>query len=389
MVRLVFFRRLHTFKPFDVVILRSLAKPNEKFHLSQPLEPGLTVKTGNGPIPHEDIIGRPFRSLISSNTSSGPSQHKYIVVKPSLEEYVVNRRREAQPIYSLDASLIVELSGICVDYPLLKQGQSTSSRALSKWKQLDPKDPYESFLHTKQLSRNQNLPKDVITVEPPQQFLECGTGHGSLTLNILKEIHSGNAFYDGENDSTRGAILHSLDKNEKHMKIGLRNVKHYNHGLYWPDVEFHLVDGAPQDWLQTDVANYYRHEVGRAKDNGPFLNGVFLDMPSPELQLHLLSEALLVDSPIVVFVPSIMQIWDCLSMVKKKGIRLTLVKVYELMAGSGGGGLREWDLRKVSVRETGQDGIVVRPKVGVRTVGGGFIGVFRKLPEDSIVKTWD
>lgn len=166
-------------------------------------------------------------------------------------------------------------------------------------------------------------------------------------------------------------------------------MKHYNHGMYWPDVEFHLVDGAPQDWLQTDVANYYRHEVGRAKDNGPFLNGVFLDMPSPELQLHLLSEALLVDSPIVVFVPSIMQIWDCLSMVKKKGIRLTLVKVYELMAGSGGGGLREWDLRKVSVRETGQDGIVVRPKVGVRTVGGGFIGVFRKLPEDSIVKTWD
>lgn len=389
MVRLSLIRGLHTFKPFDVVIVRSLAKPNEKFHLSQPLQPGLSIKTGNGPILHEEIIGKPFRSLISSATSSGPSLHKYFVVKPSLEEYVVNRRREAQPIYSLDASLIVELSGISVDYPVLERTQRKSSREVSKWKQLDLEDPYESFLHGKQLERNQSLPQNVSTAEPPRQFLECGTGHGSLTLNILKEIHSGSAYYDGENDFTRGAILHSLDKNEKHMKIGVKNVKHYNHGMYWPDVEFHLIEGGPQDWLQTDVARYYRQEIGRAEGNKPFLSGVFLDMPSPELQLDQLSDALLVDSPIMVFVPSIMQIWDCLSLVKKQGIRLTLVKVYELMTGSGGGGMREWDMRKVSVRETGQDGMVVRPKVGVRTVGGGFIGVFKKLPEDSIVKTWD
>lgn len=389
MVRSIFVRTVHTFRPFDLAILRSLAKPNEKFHLSQPLQPGLTVKTGTGPIPHEDIIGKPFRSLISSPTGSGPSPHKYITVKPTLEEYVVNRRREAQPIYSLDASLIVELSGICVDYPLLKESETTALRAPSRWKLLNLEDPYDQFLHNEQLRRNQCLPKHLMTVEPPQQFLECGTGHGSLTLNILKEIHSGNAFYDGQNDNSRGTILHSLDRNEKHMKIGVKNVKHYNRGIYWPDVEFHLVDGGPREWLETDEAHYYRHDVGRAPKDDPFLSGIFLDMPSPELQLEELSAALLVDSPLVVFVPSVMQVWDCLSLAKKQGIRLTLTKVYELMAGSGGGGMREWDLRKVSIRETGQDGIVVRPKVGVRTVGGGFIGVFKKLPEDAIVKTWD
>lgn len=372
-----------TFQRFDVAIVRSLAKPNEQFHLSQPLQSGLVVKTRNGPILHDDIIGKPYRSLVEAGAS------KYIVVKPTLEEYVVNRRREAQPIYALDASLMVELSGICVDYPKLQR--SSESRFLQppvKLKKLKPVDPYDSFLIDDLQVRKGLLPSNVTLAEPPKQFLECGTGHGSLTLNILKEIHSGNALYDGENDLTRGSILHSLDKNEKHIKVGMKNVKQYMRGMYWPDVEFHLTDGGPNTWLQSDVATYYRSELGRALDNGSFLSGVFLDMPSPELHLERLSEALIVDCPIVVFVPSIMQIWDCLSHIKTQGIKLTLTKVCELMSGSGGG-MREWDLRRVSVRETGQQGVVMRPKVGVRVVGGGFLGVFRKLPDDSVVKTWD
>lgn len=379
------FRRFqHTFQRFDVAFVRSLAKPNEQFHMSQPLQPGLSVRTGNGPIQHDDIIGRPYRSLVEVGAS------KYIVVKPTLEEYVVNRRREAQPIYALDAGLMVELSGICVDYPVLGVCDEPGTlQPPTRLKKLNVEEPYDLSL-VEGLQRRKSFSKHgLVATEPPKQFLECGTGHGSLTLNILKEIHAGNAFYDGENDLTRGTVLHSLDRNEKHIKTGVKNVKHYQRGMYWPDVEFHLTDGGPSEWLQSETANYYRCQLGRAPASGPFLSGVFLDMPSPELHLSSLADALMVDCPIVVFVPSIMQLWDCLSHVKTQGVKLTLTKVCELMAGSGGGGMREWDLRRVSVRETGQQGVVMRPKVGSRVVGGGFIGVFRKLPADSIVKTWE
>ncbi|QLL33494.1 hypothetical protein HG536_0E04050 [Torulaspora globosa] len=373
----------HTFQRFDVAIVRSLAKPNEQFHLSQPLQPGLAVKTGNGPILHDDIIGKPYRSLLEAGAS------KYIVTKPTLEEYVVNRRREAQPIYALDAGMMVELSGICVDYPQLRVSeQARALRPPATLKLLNADDPYDLALIRRLQERKGALQANLTATRPPKQFLECGTGHGSLTLNILKEIHGGNAFYDGENDLTRGSILHSLDRSEKHIKVGVRNVKHYMRGMYWPDVEFHLTDRGPSEWLQSEISSYYRCQLGQARENEPFLSGAFLDMPSPELHLSVLSDALTVDSPIVVFVPSIMQLWDCLSHIKTHGVRLTLTKVCELMAGSGGG-MREWDLRRVSVRETGQHGVVMRPKVGARIVGGGFIGVFRKLPNDSIVKKWD
>lgn len=368
------------FKSFDIVFARSLSRPNDKFHLSKPLQHGFKLNTGNGIIAHDDIIGKNYRSLLASS-----SDHKYILTKPTMEEYIVNRRREAQPIYSLDAGLIVQLSDILVDHPRIARDSGTEVLTPSfRYKSLNLKDAYDAFLDGKQqeLQYERNTTR---MLNPPKQFLECGTGHGSLTLNILKAVHGANSYYDGFNDLTRGVILHSIDKTVKHLDLGIENVKHYEHGIFWPDVEFHLSDG-PSAWLSTDVSKYYCEQLGRSEKQ--FLDGAFLDMPSPELQLAKLSEALHVDCPLIVFVPSITQIWDCLSFVKKNGLKLTLTKVYELMPGSGGGGMREWDVRRSVIRETGLDGIVMRPKVGSRVVGGGFVGVFKKLPTDSISKIW-
>ncbi|QLG70568.1 hypothetical protein HG535_0A05090 [Zygotorulaspora mrakii] len=373
------------FEKFDIVLARSLSKPGHIFHLSKPLQSSLQLNCGNGTIAHDDIIGKNYRSLVVSS-----NDHKYIIVKPTLEEYIVNRRREAQPIYSLDAALIVQLSDILVHHPQIKQTGSNwcgleSLQAPSRYKRLNLGDPFDNFLNDK-LQQNGSSVHSISLVERPKQFLECGTGHGSLTLNILKAVHGANCYYDGVNDLTRGAILHSLDKNAKHLNVGMQNVKHYEKGILWPDVEFHLTN-SPNDWLEGEDAKYYRERLAQSANR--FLSGVFLDMPSPELQLSKLSEALYLDCPLIVFVPSITQIWDCLSFVKTNGVKLTLTKTYELTPGSGGGGMREWDLRRSLIRESGAEGIVMRPKVGTRVVGGGFVGVFRKLPNDAIVKTWD
>lgn len=417
-ISIPFKRFQHTIKQHDVIIARSLSKPDEKFYLSQPLEPGKVINTGNGYIPHEMIIGKPCRTLVEPlpmakkknelRDAVSPKPAKYILCRPTMEEYVINRKREAQPIYPLDAGLIVQLADITVDLPemcedqqngdavnwnkYLQEGLKQTDRECSEvWrgKSLDMEDPYDKYVNARQEKfKKMNVGgKKIITKEAPQQFLECGTGHGSLTLNIVRAIHSGNAYYDGEDDRSRGAILHSLDKKLKHLKVGMGNLKHFARGMYWPDVEFHLCENGLSEWLDGECASYYREVVGRGSPNG-FLSGVFLDLPSPELHLSKLAQDLGVDCPIIVFVPSVMQIWDCLSKVKNEGIKLTLTKTYELMPGSGGGGMREWNLRKAIIRETGLEGMVVRPKVGVRVVGGGFIGVFKKLPNSSVVKEW-
>ena len=130
------------------------------------------------------------------------------------------------------------------------------------------------------------------------------------------------------------------------------------------------------------------------------------------------------DGILVVFNPSITQIGESLKRVKSANIPLYLDSVLELgFNGSTGG--REWDLRPVRPRAASpsrasdqlaeerhsEDGstdegaelsrdeeqdpaalqaaasdfsYICRPKVWERTVGGGFLGVFRKTRDQSI-----
>lgn len=130
---------------------------------------------------------------------------------------------------------------------------------------------------------------------------------------------------------------------------------------------------------------------------------------------------------LVVFVPSVTQIGDCVRVIQDKGMRLQMEKVLELGEGISNG--RVWDVRLARKRaqsngssvtrtknqaldekssidgeidtaaakdivgnETGrlqnaevepsreEDSVMVcRPKVGRMTIGGGFIGLWRKV----------
>lgn len=339
----------NVFKEGDLAIVRRLKNPSQ-VHLTKPLKKGTIVQTHNGDFAHDDIIGKPkrvyLRYRMNKNKNIKTGDDKYIATEPTLDEYTLLVKRFAQPIYSFDAALLVQLADIDVDFPnVIKDGES------------------------------------IKLEEAPKHFLEAGTGNGSLTLSICHAIHSANGLAKHYGDkSLRGAILHSVDRNTLHSSAGRTNVCNYKNGKFENDVEFYNSE-TPSTWLEDHIKRY--------ENSDPYLSGVFLDLPSPEAYLYDIARRMKLEATLIVFCPSVTQILQCKKVIEdsrktctdveseRQLIDLTLTKTIELPPGNGGG-TREWDLKTVFTRESNENVSICRPKVGLKVVGGGFVGVFKK-----------
>ncbi|KAH3685952.1 hypothetical protein WICPIJ_003074 [Wickerhamomyces pijperi] len=333
-------RQAH-FKAGDHALLRPITNPS-RIWLTKPLTPAEKVNVDRGAIPHSCIIGLKPRSLIKSKTQS------YIVTKPTTEEYITLGKRAAQPIYHHDANAIVNLADIHATYPEI---------------QLDP--------HTNTYKAQDGF--------KPKQYLEAGTGHASLSLSIAQRIHAANSFL--KPFGIRGSVLHSIDNNPAHSKRGSTNLKEFRNGVYQDDVSFHVADDL-SSWFQSKECHNWK---SLSQTEEEFLDGIFLDMPAIQDQLQTLTPHLKHDSPLVTFVPSVTQIIDILRTIQDLQLPLIHIGTYQLGSGTNGGGLNEWDVKFTRVRKTGEQGVVCRPKVGVRVVGGGFVAVFRKLGQGMVM----
>ncbi|KAH3680257.1 hypothetical protein WICMUC_000438 [Wickerhamomyces mucosus] len=322
------FKRFNHIRQGDVVILRSITNPN-KIWISSPLSFEGSLNIQDGPLPHSSIIGLKSRSLVKSQ-----KDNSYIVTHASLEDYINLTPRAAQPIYTYDASTIVNLADIHLSYP--------------------------------ELDENNN------SIDSPRQYLEAGTGHGSLTLAICSKIHPANCFWG--KFGIKGAILHSIDCNLSHSKRGELNVLNFKRGIYKDDVIFHLSE-SPSSWLQSEIAQEWKNKSHNNKEEG-FLDGAFLDMPNINHHIYEISKNLKHDGTLITFVPSITQILDILKTIKENSdIKLTHLKTVQLQPN----GLQEWDTRFTYIGSSGEEGMVCRPKVGGRVTGGGFIAIFKKV----------
>jgi hypothetical protein len=202
--------------------------------------------------------------------------------------------------------------------------------------------------------------------------------------------------------------------------------------MYAGSVDFHIA--RVEDWIAQQV----RERKGESQPAvDPFLSYAILDMPSAEEQLPNVAPMLRNDGIVAVFMPNISQIAECEKVACDLKLRLSLEKVVELGTGISGG--RLWDVRytrprkrestraavtttalepkldekKSSSEEASEDGtilveeepsrvdggdesamlvkeksnekgelvLVCRPKVGERIVGGGFVGVWRKMTD--------
>ncbi|KAI4841389.1 adenine-N(1)--methyltransferase-like protein [Aureobasidium sp. EXF-8845] len=380
-------RALTTFVERDIVILRQKLNQDNVI-VSKPLNPANKINTHKGDISHADIIGKSPRDLVTSSAG-----HDYRVHTITLAEYVSMTRRLVTPIYPSDANLIVSLFD----------------------------------LHPSAAEDGEKI-----------EVLEAGTGHGALTLHLSRAIHGANsqppkpvpvseivedqsALESGSNDQqpesdnalatwkvSRKAVIHTIDISPKYSKHAAKIVAGYRHGRYADNVDFHVGDAS--EWIKSE-------HVRRASED-PFLTHAFLDLPATHDHLSAVASALQNDGTLIVFNPSITQILDCIAKIKRENIPLFLDQTLEL-GNNGGSGGKPWDLRAVKPRasskvqsteassdtaqssgsEASEESItrdpaqalkeakpedpdwtfVCRPKVGERVIGGGFLGVFRKM----------
>lgn len=224
--------------------------------------------------------------------------------------------------------------------------------------------------------------------------------------------------------ASRRAVLHTIDVSAKYSKHARKVVSGFRHGLYADNVDFHV--GDVSEWVKQELSRRADEqtspepssEVGSEKGSSspkiPFLTHAFLDLPSTHTHLSTVASALQTDGMLVVFNPSITQIAECMQKIKQESIPLFLDQTLELGTNGTSGG-REWDVRAVKPRAAKKEevpaaavtsagegeqsardveqvksdaenqtwSLVCRPKVGERVVGGGFLGVFRKMVDRS------
>lgn len=262
----------------------------------------------------------------------------------------------------------------------------------------------------------------------PFEVFEAGTGMGSLSLHIARAIHAANPPVPAQlrhalrssplarNVATAGgvlelapdeaallaaykasrrAVLQTLDRNGKHTRAAYKIVRNFRRAQYLADVDFHV-----------DSIDRYVSARLEASGGRPVFARAVLDLPAAqEPALGKLIRALRTNGVLVLFNPSISQIAEFQAWALETKAEVQLEKVLELPTTStadgvrdGGCGGRHWDVKIVkpkpapgeAVREEVEDGatepesvVVMRPKVGGRVAGGGFIAVYRKWPAGS------
>ena len=110
------------FRPGDRV---QLTDPKGRMHTIV-LEPGGVYHTHRGGVSHDDLLGKPDGSVV---TSSGNTV--YLALRPLLADYVLSMPRGAQVIYPKDAAQIVAMGDIFPGAKVLEAGAGSGALSCS------------------------------------------------------------------------------------------------------------------------------------------------------------------------------------------------------------------------------------------------------------------
>ncbi|KAJ9643459.1 hypothetical protein H2201_008047 [Coniosporium apollinis] len=414
----------------DIVLLRQKDDPSHVGILTKPLRPSARIETHRGTLPHASIIGRRVRDIVSSSKNVA-----YRIHEPTLAEYVRLTPRLVTPIYPGDANLIVSLLDIHVSPPgptdgatppleILEAGTGHGALTLHLARAIHAANPRPP-------PPPKPAPEPPAASDPETISPSAAEDPEDVSYDTPLAEPAGTTAdpYEAWRKSRR-AVVHTLEISAKHSEQAQRTVSRFRHGVYAQNVDFHV--GDVSEWLESQLSS--RAAGSTAEQGMPFLSHVFLDLPSAEEKLKLVAKAVRVDGVLAVFNPSITQIGECVTRIKELKLPFQLEQVVEL------GPPRLWDLRVVrprsverldkargekrinirkddeGVESVGEDGdvegsvegmsdsdvaardqeqvedlekkqegwkMVCRPKVGERVVGGGFLGVWRRMRDMS------
>lgn len=291
--------------------------------------------------------------------------------------------------------------------------------------------------------------------QAPLEILESGTGHGSLTLHLARAIQGANSrppplptksqvqFLEGrprrpgsdceekesrkevndgdnaEHDAVqqqwdswrarRSAVIHTVDISPRFSTHAEKIVRGFRRGMYAGNVDFYV--GHIENWVTEQKKRRASTGLLSSGKVDPFLSCAILDMPSAHLNIPLVAPTLKTDGILAVFMPSITQIGDCVTLINQQRLPFIMESAIELGMGLSNG--RLWDVRvafkkskadpsswtessgsdeespedknvevstaPVEAQKGPESVLICRPKVGMRLVGGGFVGIWRKM----------
>ncbi|KAI9893618.1 MAG: hypothetical protein M1814_006414 [Vezdaea aestivalis] len=395
------------------VVLTRVKRKQRLTQITTPLFPDRVIDKCRGVLTN-DIIGKhPGAAAYALPDGRNKPPAKWTIARPSFKDYIELTPRLVTPIYPGIAQIITSHLDI---HPLPRSSSRTS----------------------------------------PLEILEAGTGHGSVALHISRILQSFNTapplepplllppptskvtylkasitslmVKRGERHIStlsttdqaayrewragRNAILHSVEASSLHASFAERIVHGFRSGLYSGNIDFYHADVVK--WVQERLAG----------NNGePFLAHAVLDLPGAKEALTEVSKAIVVGGTVLVFVPNVTQLVECLGLVQEDREGLWLEETLQ-MDGAGG---RQWEVKMAKLRtlrstkernnlpisegipeeyegEDNNDGeedelaygsadekavsggarpehaVVCRPSLGMRYTAGGFLGIFRKRP---------
>ncbi|HYN93589.1 MAG TPA: tRNA (adenine-N1)-methyltransferase [Pilimelia sp.] len=110
------------FRPGDRV---QLTDPKGRMH-TVVLEPGKAFHTHRGALAHDDMIGLPDGSVVTSTGGTA-----YLALRPLLSDYVLSMPRGAQVIYPKDAAQIVAMGDVFPGARVLEAGAGSGALSCS------------------------------------------------------------------------------------------------------------------------------------------------------------------------------------------------------------------------------------------------------------------
>lgn len=150
---------------------------------------GKDFQTHKGVIEFDDLIGKPFGSVIFSKPHETQG-HKFYVLKPLPSDYVTQMARKTQIIYPEDAGLILMYTGISPGKTVIEAGCGSGALTCILGTYVQPSGHIYSYdIRNKSLNTARNNVKrakleDVVTIEKGD-ILEDDLPHENIDTIVL------------------------------------------------------------------------------------------------------------------------------------------------------------------------------------------------------------